>query len=50
MILPQAISKGVGLREALTMPRLSPHNAIAIGDAENDHDPLAVCEFGVAVS
>ncbi|MGA7794859.1 MAG: HAD hydrolase family protein [Candidatus Acidiferrales bacterium] len=49
MMLPQAISKGTGLREALTMMRLSPHNAIGIGDAENDHDLLAVCEFGVAV-
>jgi hydroxymethylpyrimidine pyrophosphatase-like HAD family hydrolase len=49
MMLPQAISKGTGLREALTLLRLSPHNAIAIGDAENDHDLLAVCEFGVAV-
>ena len=49
MMLPQAISKGTGLREALTMMRLSPHNAIAIGDAENDHDLLAACEFGVAV-
>ena len=42
MVLPQAISKGIGLREALTMLRLSPHNAIAIGDAENDHDLLGV--------
>jgi hydroxymethylpyrimidine pyrophosphatase-like HAD family hydrolase len=50
MMLPQAISKGTGLREALTILRLSPHNAIAIGDAENDHDLLAVCEFGVAVA
>ena len=50
MVLPQAISKGIGLREALTMLRLSPHNAIAIGDAENDHDLLAACEFGVAAS
>lgn len=49
MVLPQAISKGTGLREALTMMRLSPHNAIGIGDAENDHDLLATCEFGVAV-
>ena len=49
LMLPQAISKGTGLREALTMMRLSPHNAIGIGDAENDHDLLAVCEFGVAV-
>jgi len=49
MMLPQAISKGIGLREALTVLRLSAHNAIGIGDAENDHDLLATCEFGVAV-
>jgi hydroxymethylpyrimidine pyrophosphatase-like HAD family hydrolase len=50
MVLPQAVSKGAGLREALAMLRLSVHNAIAIGDAENDHDLLAACELGVAVS
>jgi hypothetical protein len=49
MILPQAISKGTGLREALNVLRLSVHNAIAIGDAENDHDLLAACEIAVAV-
>jgi hydroxymethylpyrimidine pyrophosphatase-like HAD family hydrolase len=50
MILPQSISKGTGLRVALHALRLSAHNAIAIGDAENDHDLLAACEIGVAVS
>jgi hydroxymethylpyrimidine pyrophosphatase-like HAD family hydrolase len=50
MVLPQAISKGAGLREALSTLRLSVHNAIGIGDAENDHDLLATCELGVAVS
>ncbi len=49
MVLPQGISKGLGLREALTLLRLSPHNAIGIGDAENDHDLLAECEYAVAV-
>jgi soluble P-type ATPase len=49
MVLPQAISKSTGLREALNTLRLSPHNAIAIGDAENDHDLLTACEIGVAV-
>lgn len=49
MILPQAISKATGLREALTAMRLSAHNAMAIGDAENDHEMLAACEMGVAV-
>lgn len=50
MVLAQGTSKGLGLRDALTILRLSPHNAIAIGDAENDHDLLSECEFGVAVS
>lgn len=50
MVLPQAISKGTGLRAALNTLRLSAHNAIAIGDAENDHDLLAECEIAVAVS
>jgi hydroxymethylpyrimidine pyrophosphatase-like HAD family hydrolase len=50
MVLPQAISKATGLREALTILRLSPHNAVAIGDAENDHELLHLCEVGVAVA
>lgn len=49
MVLPQAISKATGLVEALTALRLSPHNAIGIGDGENDHQLLATCEVGVAV-
>jgi hydroxymethylpyrimidine pyrophosphatase-like HAD family hydrolase len=50
MVLPQAISKGTGLREALQILRLSPHNTVAIGDAENDHELLQACELGVAVA
>jgi hypothetical protein len=50
MVLPQAVSKATGLREALAALRLSTHNAIGIGDAENDHELLAVCEIGVAVA
>jgi hydroxymethylpyrimidine pyrophosphatase-like HAD family hydrolase len=50
MVLPQGVSKSVGLRQALSILRCSVHNAIAIGDAENDHDMLAACEIGVAVS
>ena len=49
MVLPQAIGKSTGLREALTTLRVSIHNAIAIGDAENDHDLLDACEVGAAV-
>ena len=50
MVLPQGVSKGAGLRAALATLRLSLHNAIGIGDAENDHDLLTACEVGVAVS
>ncbi len=49
MILPQSISKATGLHEVLSTLRLSPHNTIAIGDAENDHALLEMCEVGVAV-
>jgi hypothetical protein len=49
MVLPQGVSKATGLREALTALRLSEHNALAIGDAENDHAMLEAAEVGVAV-
>jgi hydroxymethylpyrimidine pyrophosphatase-like HAD family hydrolase len=49
MVLPQGISKATGLREALRSLRLSEHNAIGVGDAENDNALLAACEVGVAV-
>lgn len=50
MVLSQAVSKATGLREALRSLRLSAHNALAIGDAENDHELLRACEVGVAVA
>jgi hydroxymethylpyrimidine pyrophosphatase-like HAD family hydrolase len=49
MALPQAVSKASGLHFALTALRLSPHNTVAIGDAENDHELLRLCGLGVAV-
>lgn len=49
MVLPQGINKATGLREALNTMRLSLHNCIAIGDAENDCVLLEACEIGVAV-
>jgi hydroxymethylpyrimidine pyrophosphatase-like HAD family hydrolase len=49
MILPQAIGKSTGLRHALRALRISVHNTVGIGDAENDHDLLDTCEVGVAV-
>src|SRR5215469_11599833 len=50
MVLPQSISKSTGLRQALYSLRISIHNTIGIGDAENDHDLLDACEVGVAVA
>jgi len=49
MVLPQAVGKSTGLRHALFELRLSIHNTVGIGDAENDHDLLDACEVGVAV-
>jgi hydroxymethylpyrimidine pyrophosphatase-like HAD family hydrolase len=50
MVLPQAVGKSTGLRAALSTLRISVHNSVAIGDAENDHDLLDACEVGVAVA
>lgn len=50
MILPPGVNKGTGLREALSQLGLSPHNAIGVGDAENDHALFSAVECGVAVS
>jgi HAD superfamily hydrolase (TIGR01484 family) len=50
MVLPSGINKAVGLTAALTELGLSPHNTVAVGDAENDHAFLAVCECAVAVA
>ena len=50
MVLPTGVNKGTGLRAALEELGLSPHNAVGVGDAENDHALLAACECGVAVA
>ncbi|AFM17689.1 putative HAD superfamily hydrolase [Mycolicibacterium chubuense NBB4] len=50
MIMPAAVTKGSGLLEALADLGLSQHNTLGIGDAENDHSLLEVCEIGVAVA
>jgi hypothetical protein len=50
MILPPGVNKASGLASALDALNLSPHNAVAIGDAENDHAFLNFCQCGVAVS
>jgi HAD superfamily hydrolase (TIGR01484 family) len=50
MVLPSGVNKAVGLRAALDDLGLSPHNAVAVGDAENDHAFLSQCECAVAVA
>jgi HAD superfamily hydrolase (TIGR01484 family) len=50
MVLPSGVNKATGLAAALARLGLSPHNAVAVGDAENDHALLAACECGVAVA
>jgi hydroxymethylpyrimidine pyrophosphatase-like HAD family hydrolase len=50
MILPAAVTKGTGLIAALDWLGLSPHNTIAVGDAENDLSLLRVAEVGAAVA
>jgi hydroxymethylpyrimidine pyrophosphatase-like HAD family hydrolase len=50
MVLPQAVAKSTGLRQALAALRTSIHNTVGVGDAENDHDMLDACEVGVAVA
>ncbi len=50
MVLPAGITKATGLAAALQEVGLSAHNAVAVGDAENDLHLLALCECGVAVA
>jgi hydroxymethylpyrimidine pyrophosphatase-like HAD family hydrolase len=50
MVLPAGVNKATGLRAALAELNLSPHNAVGVGDAENDHAFLNICECSVAVA
>lgn len=50
MILPPGVNKGFGFAAALRELRLSPRNAVAMGDAENDYSLLALAECAVAVN
>jgi HAD superfamily hydrolase (TIGR01484 family) len=50
MALPSGVNKATGLREALLELGLSPHNVVGIGDAENDHAFLELCECALAVA
>ncbi len=50
MVLPAGVNKATGLAAALHELGLSPHNVVGVGDAENDHALLSLCECGVAVA
>ena len=50
MVLPSGVNKASGLRAALNDLRLSPHNVVGIGDAENDHAFMQLCECSFAVA
>ncbi len=50
MVLPSGVNKATGLDYALRKMGLSFHEAVGIGDAENDHSFLERCECPVAVA
>ena len=50
MVLPSGVNKATGLNAALGELGLSPHNVVGVGDAENDHAFLSLCECSVAVA
>lgn len=50
MVLPAGVNKASGLQAALKQMNLTPHEVVGIGDAENDHAFLQMCECSVAVA
>lgn len=50
MVLPAGVNKMFGLRAALREVKLSRHNVVGVGDAENDHAFLSCCECSAAVA
>jgi HAD superfamily hydrolase (TIGR01484 family) len=50
MVLPTGVNKASGLAAALEEMKLSHHNVVAVGDAENDLPMLVDCEYGIAVA
>ena len=49
MILPAGVNKATGLTAALEELKISPHNVVGVGDAENDHSFQKLCERSAAV-
>jgi HAD superfamily hydrolase (TIGR01484 family) len=50
MTLPSGVSKATGMAYALRKMGLSPHEAVGVGDAENDYSFLDLCECSAAVA
>jgi HAD superfamily hydrolase (TIGR01484 family) len=50
MVLPATVNKATGLKAALKSLGLSAHEIVGVGDAENDHAFLSMCECAVAVA
>ncbi len=50
MVLPPGVNKASGLSAVLEEMNLSAHNVVGVGDAENDHAFLSLCEFSAAVA
>lgn len=50
MVLPSGVNKATGLVAALNELGLSIHNVVGVGDAENDHAFMRVCECSAAVA
>ena len=50
MVLPSGVNKATGLRAALDEMNVSAHNSVGVGDAENDHAFLSICECSAAVA
>jgi HAD superfamily hydrolase (TIGR01484 family) len=50
MALPAGVTKATGMTYALRKLGLSPHEAVGVGDSENDHSFLARCECAATVA
>src|ERR1019366_6327694 len=50
MVLPSGVNKATGLSAALAQLGYSAHETVGVGDAENDHALLGLCECGAAVA
>ena len=45
MVLPHGVTKGTGVRQVIHELGLSPHDVLALGDAENDTELFEACGF-----